>query len=237
MKIRPPLIGVTTYSANENFEVTLPENYISAVRRAGGIPVLIAPGEGHTDELVARLDGVVLAGGGDICPSCYEGEDHETVYMVNAERDRMELQLALQIIDRGTPTLAICRGIQIVNVALGGTLHNHLPDLVGETVLHRAPPREPIPHPVDVEPGSRVASTLQNCRVEPMSWHHQALKDVADPLKVVARAPDGVIEAVEMCDHPWLLGVQWHPEITADRDASQQRLFDGLVHQAGSGRA
>jgi len=237
MNQRPPLIGITTYPANDNSDVTLPDNYIAAVRRAGGIPVLIAPGEPQTNELLDRLDGIVLAGGGDICPSWYAGEQHEAVYMVNAERDRMEIQLSLHVVDRAIPSLAICRGIQIVNVALGGTLHNHLPDVVGESVLHRAPPREPIPHPIEVERSSRVASTMQSCRIEPMSWHHQAIKDVAKPLKVVARAPDGVIEAVEMNDHPWLLCVQWHPEITADHDSSQQRLFDGLVFQAGLRRA
>lgn len=229
-----PLIGITTYAANENHEVTLPANYISAVRRAGGVPVLIAPGETQTVSLFDRLDGIVLAGGGDICPSCYGGDQHDAVYMVDAERDRMELELARLTIDRGMPTLAICRGIQIINVMLGGTLHNHLPDVVGESVLHRAPPREPIPHPVEVEQGSRVAATMEATHIEPMSWHHQAIHQVAEPLSVVARAPDGIVEAVEMPDHPWLLCVQWHPEITADRDMSQQRLFEGLVRQATS---
>ena len=227
-----PLIGVTTYAANEALEVTLPENYISSVRRAGGIPVLIAPGESEIDGLLERLDGVVLAGGGDICPSCYSGEEHETVYMVDEQRDRMELQLAERLIRQDMPTLAICRGIQIVNVQLGGTLHTHLPDVVGESVLHRAPPREPIPHDVTVECESKTAGIMQATQVSPMSWHHQAIDQLGEGLRITARAPDGVVEAVELPDHRWLVGVQWHPEITADRDETQQRLFDALVRTA-----
>ena len=224
-----PLIGITMYAANENREVTLPDNYIDSVRRAGGIPVLIAPGESRTADLLDRIDGVVLAGGGDICPTCYGGEHHDSVYMVDASRDEMELQLAGQLIDRGIPTLAICRGFQIVNVTLGGTLHVHLPDHVGESILHRAPPREPIPHAVSVKPESQIAKIMGSCEVEPMSWHHQAVNSVAKELSVVAHAPDGIVEAAEMPSHRWLLCVQWHPEITAGLDPAQQRLFDALV--------
>ena len=227
-----PLIGITTYAANENGEVTLPENYVASVRRAGGIPMLIAPGEAQTAELLRRVDGIILAGGGDICPTCYGGAAHDSVYMVDAERDAMELQLAKQLVDRDVPTLAICRGFQIVNVMLGGTLHAHLPDVVGEAVLHRAPPRKPIQHGVSVEAASRVAQIMGACQVEPMSWHHQALDSVAKPLTVVARAPDGVIEAADLPNHRWFVGVQWHPEITADHDVTQQRLFDELVRVA-----
>ena len=228
----PPLIGITTYAPNEKLEVTLPINYIEAVRRAGGIPLLIAPGESQIDELLSRVDAMILAGGGDICPSCYGGETHESVYMIDPARDRMELELAKQIIRRDLPTLAICRGFQIVNVALGGTLHPHLPDVVGESVLHRAPPREPIPHPVSVEADSQIAATMESCDVDPMSWHHQAVKDVGEQLTIVAHAADGVIEAAELRSHRWLRCVQWHPEITAETDATQQRLFDALVHAA-----
>jgi putative glutamine amidotransferase len=234
MMERPPIIGITTYAANDNNEVTLPENYVAAVRRAGGIPVLIAPGEQQIDALLDRIDGMILAGGGDICPSCYGGQPHEMVYMVDVARDRMELALALGLIGRDIPTLAICRGTQIVNVALGGTLHPHLPDVVGESVLHRAPPREPTPHAISVDSNSSIAKTMRSSCVEPMSWHHQAINAVAEPLKVVAHAPDGVIEAAEMPGHRWLLCVQWHPEITADRDPTQQRLFAGLVAEASN---
>lgn len=233
-----PLIGVTTYAQNENGEVTLPANYVASVRRAGGIPVLIAPGETNAGELLDRLDGLILAGGGDIDPNCYGCDDvHQTVYMLNADRDQTELELARCLLERRFPTLAICRGIQIINVALGGTLHQHLPDEVGEVVLHRAPPREPTPHVIDVCAGSRLAKLMTATTVETMSWHHQAIHEPAMELRVVATAPDGVIEAVEHVDHEMLLAVQWHPELTSHRDAVQQRLFDQLVQFASNGNA
>ncbi len=234
MTKQSPLIGITTYGANEKKEFTLPVEYVACVRRAGGIPVLVPPGEPQVEALLGRLDGVVLAGGGDICPSCYGGVQHVTVYNVDSARDQMELALAMAVIERDVPTLAICRGIQIVNVALGGTLHPHLPDVVGEDILHRAPPRKPIPHAVRVFGSSRLASIMATANVEPMSWHHQALRDVAPGLDVVAEAPDGVIEAVEMAGHRWLVGVQWHPELTAEKDPTQQRLFDELLRQSAA---
>ena len=230
-----PLIGITTYAENEDGEVTLPVAYVDSVRRAGGMPVLISPGETNVNELLDRVDGLVLAGGGDIAPEVYSSESvHETVYMVDADRDRTELELAKCLLRRQTPTLAICRGIQIINVALGGTLCQHLPDIVGETVAHRAPPRIPTPHLVDVEPRSRLAEIMQETSVRTMSWHHQAIRDIAPELSVVARAPDGVIEAIELPTYPRLTAVQWHPELTSHEDDSQQRLFNCLVADSRS---
>jgi len=229
---RRPLILITTYAENDQGSVTLPANYIQAVRRAGGIPLLVAPGETHMDELLGRADGCVLAGGGDICPTRYGGALHETIYMVDLERDEMEMAIARQLIEQQVPTLAICRGLQIVNVALGGSLYEHLPEYFGNAVAHRAPPREPTPHPVAILAESRLATLTGVTSTEPMSWHHQALRHVASPLTVVAHAPDGVVEAVEIPSHRWFLGVQWHPEITAACDPIQQQLFDELVRQA-----
>lgn len=225
-----PLIGITTYARDESNKVGLPAEYIDSVRRAGGCPVLLPPGESRLEVVLRRLDGLIIAGGGDIDPSCYGGESHPSLYMIDHERDQLELSLARRVIDDPLPTLCICRGAQILNVALGGTLHVHLPDVVGEQVAHRLPPREPTPHAVEVEPSSRLARLMQQTRTEPMSWHHQAIREVASGLRVVAWAPDGVIEAVESADHPFLLAVQWHPELTAAEDRSQQRLFDELVH-------
>ncbi len=225
-----PLIGITTYAQNDDLEVTLPACYIDSVRRAGGMPVLIPPGELQVERLIDRLDGLVLAGGGDIDPKCYGCDEvHETVYMLDEHRDQTELDLARLIIDQQFPTLAICRGIQIINVALGGTLHQHVPDEFGEDVLHRAPPRKPIPHNVSVNRESTLANVMKSSHVETMSWHHQAICKPADELRVVAEAPDGVVEAIEHPGHPTLLAVQWHPELTSHEDVSQQRLFDELV--------
>jgi len=156
--------------------------------------------------------------------------------MVDRDRDEHELALARHAVKVNLPTLAICRGAQILNVALGGTLIAHLPEAVGESTPHRAPPRQPTRHAVSIQSGSRLARLLGQTEIEIASWHHQALRDVSPGLTVVAHAPDGTIEAVEMPDHPWLFGVQWHPELTADQDASQQRLFDALVQAASAYR-
>ena len=149
--------------------------------------------------------------------------------MVDAERDRAELALTRRLLQESLPVLGICRGCQMINVALGGTLVVHVPDQFGDNVLHRVPPREPVPHPVSVDAESRLADILGTTQLTPSSWHHQALRDVAEPLRVVARAPDGVVEAVELPEHAWLVAVQWHPELTAAADPVQQRLFAALV--------
>ncbi len=229
-----PLIGITTYARDEGNQVHLPAEYVDAVRRAGGCAVLLPPGEPQLDVVLGKLDGLIIAGGGDIDPQCYGGVHHPSVYMLDRERDDMELALARRVLDSQLPTLCICRGTQILNVVLGGTLHVHLPDVVGETILHRAPPREPTPHPVEVDDSSRLAKLMGQTACEPMSWHHQAIDQLGTGLQVVARAADEVIEAVEYPNHPWLIGVQWHPELSAADDVAQQRLFDELVGAAAT---
>ncbi|HUR41861.1 MAG TPA: gamma-glutamyl-gamma-aminobutyrate hydrolase family protein [Verrucomicrobiae bacterium] len=224
-----PLIGITTYGRDEHGRYTLPSDYVAAVERAGALPVLIPPLAGHAEHYLARVDGVVLAGGGDIDPARYGGRAHELIYNVDAGRDALEIALARALVERGVPTLAICRGLQVLNVAHGGTLIEHLPAEVGDAVAHRAPPREPVPHAVSIAPGSMLASLTGATEISPLSWHHQAVRAVARGFTVAARAPDGAIEALERPGHPWLMAVQWHPELTAAREPSQQALFDGLV--------
>jgi len=224
-----PLIGVTTYGRDEDDKFSLPTQYVAAVRRAGGIPVLLPPGETLVAQLFARLDGIVLAGGGDIDPELYGGRLHPEVYMVDPERDQLELNLTRQVLSHNMPTLAICRGTQMVNVALGGNLHEHLPDVVGDRIAHRMPPREPTPHKVRMVAGTRLADMLVQPTFEAASWHHQAIDRVGRGLTVAAHAPDGTIEAVELPTHSWLHAVQWHPELTAEVDTLQQTLFDELV--------
>jgi putative glutamine amidotransferase len=228
-----PVIGLTTYARNEQGRYTLPVEYVAAVQRAGGLPVLIPPGAEQPEHYLDLVDGLILAGGGDIDPEHYGGVRHDTLYGVDTNRDALELALAKHALEKKLPTLAICRGMQIVNIALGGTLIEHLPDEVGEAVAHRKPPREPVPHPVRVEPGSRLAAVVGATTLMPMSWHHQGIRQPGAGLEAVAHASDDTIEAVELKSHPWLIGVQWHPELTADRDVTQQRLFDALVAEAG----
>jgi len=227
-----PLIGITTSARDERGRFSLAAAYVEAIRRAGGLPVLLPHGEPHLAELAARLDGVILSGGGDVDPALYGGQPHETIYMIDLERDNTEIELAQRLARWETPMLSICRGIQVLNVALGGTLVEHLPDEVGEEIPHRGRPPAAVQHEVIIDPKAQLASVIGHDRITVASWHHQSVRQVAPGLRVVAKAPDGTIEAVEAPDHPWLIGVQWHPELTAMEDPSQQRLFDGLVEAA-----
>jgi putative glutamine amidotransferase len=230
-----PRIGITTYGVNADGRFTLPARYVEAVRRAGGIPVLIAPGEPRLAELSEMLDAIVLTGGADIDPALYGEEPHPETYGIDSARDETDLSLARRAVETRTPALCICRGIQVLNVALGGTLIQHLPDVVGERVPHKKTGGY-VPHAVRVERGSRLAEILRATDSSPASSHHQAIAKVGTGLEVVARAPDGTIEAVEMREHPFLVGVQWHPEHTAGEDEAQQRLFDELVRAARQAR-
>jgi putative glutamine amidotransferase len=233
-----PRIAITTYGRDERGRFSLPAAYVDCVRRAGGLAVLLAPGEPRLAEWLALADALILVGGGDLDPALYGGPRHPALYGVDRERDEGELALARRAVQSLVPTLGICRGTQVINVALGGTLHVHLPDVVGEGVAHRGKgPGEDALHAVEVEPSSRLARVLGATRIEPASSHHQAIRDVAPGLVVTARASDGTIEAVEMPEHPWLVAVQWHPESTAAQDATQQRLFDAVVRAAREARS
>jgi putative glutamine amidotransferase len=232
-----PLIGLTSYGRTADNRYALPAEYLDAVRRAGGVPVMIAPGEPRWETALESMDALVLTGGGDIDPIRYAGRRHDTNYGIDPERDVLELALGRRVIDSGLPVLGICRGAQILNVVQGGRLIEHIPDEFGETVLHRAPPREPVRHSVQLKGSSRLAQILGLQELHVTSWHHQALRGVAKGFEAVAHAADGTIEAIEMPEHPWLIAVQWHPELTAATDPLQQRLFDAIVTVArGEGR-
>jgi putative glutamine amidotransferase len=238
---RRPLIGITTYGRNAEGRYALPAAYVDAVRRAGGVPVMIAPGEPHLDDLVAELDGLILSGGGDIHPGHYGGVDSEKIERVDEERDATELALAREVVARDVPALCICRGAQVLNVALGGNLVEHLPDEVGDEVLHRPVVRDKDAayprHAVQAMEGSQLAAVMGSTAVETASWHHQAAREMAPGLEVTARASDGTVEAFERPGSAWVIGVQWHPEETAAVDPTQQRIFDDLVATAAKRRA
>jgi putative glutamine amidotransferase len=236
-----PVIGITTYAPREgSARYSLPVEYVQAVRRAGALPWLIAPGESRLAELLARLDGLVLSGGGDLDPERYGGARHPSLYGIDRERDGTELELARRAFEERLPMLGICRGCQVVNVAFGGSLIEHLPDEVGERIAHRGEgPGTSSLHPVELAPDSRVAGIVGELFPHVSSSHHQALRRVAVGFTTVGRARDGTIEAVERSDHPFYLAVQWHPEETAAKDPGQQRLFDALAVAArehGGGR-
>ena len=232
-----PLIGITTYGPDTQdrklSEFHLPQCYVDAVAAAGGLPVLLAPSEASVEETLERLDALVLSGGGDLDPASYGGTGHETVYMVNEPRDRFELALAERSIARPElPVLGICRGMQVLNVALGGDLDAHLPEVYGESVTHRLPPREPVLHDVRVERGSVLEGIYDALEFPVCSWHHQSVRKLGRDLVPIARAPDGVIEALVYRGHPWALAVQWHPEMQTAEDPRQRRLFAALVERA-----
>ena len=228
-----PRIGLVTYGRNPEGSFTLPAEYVDSVRRAGGLPLLLAPGEARLEEWFGLLDGLILAGGGDIDPGLYGGRGHAENYKLDAGRDANEVWLARRARATGLPTLGICRGLQMLNVAFGGTLIEHLPDAVGEVVAHRGPDKSPTPHAVSIEPDSGLARVLGTPTPIGTSWHHQGVDRVGTGLRVVGRTADGVIEALELPGHPWLYAVLWHPELTAKDDPIQQRLFDALVRTAG----
>jgi len=237
-----PLIGITTYGpeikGEEGLErYSLPSAYCDAVRRAGGVPVLLPAGEPDVAAVLTRLDGVVFSGGGDLDPAVHAGGTHADLYGVVPGRDRFELEIArLALARRELPVLGICRGMQLLNVALGGDLELHLPDRRGSAVLHRTASREPILHPVRVEPGSALEAIYAAREFPVCSWHHQELRKLGSGLRPVAWSDDGVVEAV-VCDaHPFALGVQWHPEMQLDQHPLQMRIFQELVAHARGGR-
>lgn len=230
MSKRRPRIGITTYprSGEERLLFTIPSAYVDAVRAAGGLPLLLMPGEETPEEYLDHVDGVIFAGGGDIHPDHFEGEEHPTQYGVDQERDAFELRLMRATLERATPTLAICRGLQMLNVVLGGDLHVHLPDVVGEDVLHRLPSRKPTLHRVRLAPDSQLASIYGQPAIDTISWHHQAVNRLGRGLVATAWAEDETIEGVALEGAPWLLAVQWHPEMQSD----EVQLFRALVAKA-----
>jgi len=230
-----PLIGVTTYDRGAHIEPDAgptffaPCDYLDAVRRAGGMPVLVPPGDPGSDEILSAVRGLLVMGGGDVDPRRYGSDGHPSVSGVDLERDDFEIGLIRAAVERRGPFFGICRGVQIANVALGGTLIEHVPEVTDGSVPHSAVGGGFIDHEVTIAPDSKLAHILGATTCVAPSYHHQAIRTAAPTLTVTARAADGIIEAVEMPAHPWFVAVQWHPERSALHDLLQQRLFDAFV--------
>jgi len=225
-----PIIGITAYPNGEGYGYHTPHLYVQCVQKAGGIPILLPPiGKEMVTGWLSVVHGVILAGGGDIEPSRFTNKTHETIYNLNPLRDETELELAKQSLDKKIPLFGICRGLQILNTMLGGTLHLHLPDVVQSKVNHRVPPREPTQHPVRIKTDSPLANIMETDYVTTASWHHQAIETPGKGVIPIAWAEDGVIEAVEIENNPQILAVQWHPELTGLDDPSQLHLFEHLI--------
>ena len=234
---RIPLIGITCMTIqaeNVSPRVGMSWSYVNVLLKAGAAPLLIP---NITDRAVLRavyerLDGLLLPGGGDVDPVQYGEVRHEKCNEPSAERDDTELALARWATDGGMPLLAICRGIQVLNVALGGSLFQDIQAQIPDAERHDwypNYPRDRLSHTVSVKPGTRLARISGDTSLEVNSLHHQAVKDLAPGLVETGRSPDGIIEAIEAPDHPFAIGVQWHPEELAGGDARAQRLFDSLV--------
>jgi putative glutamine amidotransferase len=237
---RLPVIGLTTYLERAKTGVWdvpasfLPKVYFDAVEKAGGIAVLLPPqaiSEAIADRLLDSLDGLILTGGKDIEPSRYGQDAHPETDEPRPDRDAWEDTLLRRAIEREIPFLGICRGAQMLNVARGGTLHQHLPDVVGD---RRYQAGQGIFNHVEVSVAedSRLAGLLSDTIVVPV-YHHQAIDQLGDGVVVTARTSDGVIEAVELDSVPFGVAVQWHPEESRD----DIRLFAGLVEAAREYRA
>jgi putative glutamine amidotransferase len=210
-----------------------PRGYQDSVVRAGGVPLLLDP-VGDPGGILERVDALVLTGGPDLDPATYGQTPHEKTYGVHRGVDDFEIALAREAIARGLPTLAICRGLQVLDVALGGTLHQHIPEHPG--VEPHGRPGEPHggrAQEVNVEAGTLLAKVMGTNRPAVTCHHHQSVSELGADLRVVARADDGIVEGLELTGPGgWLLAVQWHPEDTAATDPANQRLFDALVAEA-----
>jgi putative glutamine amidotransferase len=234
-----PLIGISTgFAAKGAPGAQVNASYLFAVQQAGGVPVLLPPqlSEEASERLFASLDGLLLTGGGDIQPGRYGEEPAGTnVDSVSLERDALEFAAIDAALERDLPILGLCRGAQILNVCFGGSLHQNIPaDHPDSAVNHAVPqPREGPAHDVAVEPGSLLHRAVQARAFGVNSRHHQAVKSPGYGMEVVARAPDGVIEGIELVARRFVLGVQWHPEDMAGHFESADRLFTAFVRAAG----
>jgi putative glutamine amidotransferase len=236
-----PIIAITSTGKHEAYlesryyqsYYASPSPYVDAVRKAGGVPIILPPI--HPDEaqdILQTVNAIIIAGGADVSPEFYGGNsEHPHLTKLDKERDASEIAIVQQMIEMGDkPLFCVCRGMQVLNVALGGTMYEHIPDILDDD-MHRKDSFWTL-HEVEVDSHSRLAQIMQSDTVKTYSGHHQAVKTLGEGLSVVAKAADGITEALTYENHPWVLGVQWHPEKSAAEDMSQQRLFDAVVEAA-----
>ena len=232
------LIGVTISITGDTYPERAYVNgaYLRAVQEAGGVPVLLAPqlDDAARGGLWRLLDGVVLTGGGDVDPARFGQSRHPTVSDVSDARDTLEIDLTHYALEHRLPLLAICRGIQVLNVALGGTLHQDIASDFEPSIVHSQKERRHQPtHRVKLEDGTRLARILGASEVEVNSFHHQALARLGEGLRAVAWSPDGIVEGVEMAEARGLvIGVQWHPEDLVGHDPAARNLFRAVVEES-----
>lgn len=234
-----PLIGITTNQSHNVYwqpTITLMQSYVNAVTQAGGVPVLIPSliEEDGWDAVYSRLDGILFSGGGDISLEHFSGQPHPRIDDVDLARDSIELNFVNAAASDGKPFLGICRGCQVVNVALGGTLFTHIPDQLPDALDHDYPgnKRTILVHEVKIEEGTHIAEIYGEPIIRVNSLHHQGLKDIAPSLRAAGHASDGLVEAIELPDHRFGLAVQWHPEWLTDQEPTR-KLFRKFIEAAG----
>ncbi|MEN3046092.1 MAG: gamma-glutamyl-gamma-aminobutyrate hydrolase family protein [Candidatus Hydrothermales bacterium] len=223
-----PLIGITPSFSEESHDYILNNKYIEAIREAGGIPLVIPylDLENIEEEIFSFFDGFLLSGGGDVHPSFY-GEELENVEKVVLERDKFEIELVKRCFENKRPLLGICRGLQVMNVAMGGTL---IQDIKSDITHRQPPPYDKPVHSITVYKNSQLYQILGIEELTVNSSHHQAIKNLGKELKVSAQADDGVIEAIESEKHPFFIGVQFHPERLFNKNEAFLKLFKSFVN-------
>jgi len=230
-----PLIGIgsdlTQPAKGERVRAFAFATYTESVRQAGGIPLVIPPQQENAEELLAQLDGLLLAGGDDFDPRAYGEQPHPSVEPMHPGRQANDLALAKAARKNGVPTLGVCLGLQVMNVAAGGTLIQDIDSQYETEINHVSPPTERGRHRVEVLAGTRLATILSPGQFDVNSSHHQAVKDVGAGLRTTARAPDGIVEGLEDPSHPFYLGVQWHPE-DMKGEKSAMTLFSAFIEAA-----
>lgn len=234
-----PVIGISCSTlpptdSDEHHRHSIPEVYIDCVVEAGGLPLILPNIDAsHAPAYLDRIDGLVLSGGYDMDPEMFGEHPHPKLGIVDHTRDAFELALCRGMRERGLPTFPICRGLQVVNVAYGGTLIQDIPSQVEDPIAHaqRTIRRSALGHAIDIVEGSHLHEVAGTLRTRVNSYHHQAVRKLGAGLVVTARAPDGVIEALEDPNHPWCVAVQWHPERRPE-DPLTRSLFANLVEAA-----
>jgi putative glutamine amidotransferase len=232
MVSKQPIIGISMFNGyiEDRPHHAIAANYIAAIRQSGAIPWLIAPAEPNIEAITARIDGLLLTGGSDISPDLYADFQHAEVVDVDVARDTTEIELFKSIYKQNKPILGVCRGMQLLNIALGGTLDQHLFDKYADDVGHRAKQKLQNTHQVTIKPDTLLHSIYNASEVEVVSWHHQSVDRLGGGVIVSAAAHDGVIEAIEIPGRSeFCVGVQWHPEVILSQPWQHEVLFASFV--------
>lgn len=229
-----PIIGLTPSHDTQTNDISMRPTYLNAVKAAGGIPLVLPLEIEKSDlqDLVNLLDGFLFTGGPDIHPFLFGEETHSDCGNVSTKRDSLELMLLPMVIEQKKPILAVCRGIQLVNIGLGGTIYQDIPSQYPKDfpIAHKQPFYYTIPsHTVTITPQTKLAEICQQPSIKVNSMHHQAVKDVAPGCIVSGVGPDGLIEAIEMPEYPFFIGVQWHPEYLWEQDQAAANLFSQFI--------